>query len=166
MNELPLVLDTGVLASLAAATGSWDVLATFRRPIIVTQSVMRELRDSPPDSPGAGISLAPCMFVWEKEFEIPPWLLGALGEGEASVIALTLRRQWTEVGMDEFVGRSVAKTCRLRLTGSLGLLIRAKRRGYGVVLGDAIDKIRESGIWIAPDIEQAVLKLAKEKPRS
>jgi len=162
VSNTPLPLDTGVLITLAAATGSWRVLDALGCPIVVTQTVMDEIRNGPQGSPGADTPLADCMSVWNEELEISPWLLGVLDQGEASVIALALAQRWPEVAIDESVGRSVAKTSRLRLTGSLGLLIRAKRKGYPVTIAEAIARIRTAGIWIGADVEQAALRLAGE----
>jgi len=100
---------------------------------------------------------------WTNEIVIPPWLHGVLGKGEASVISLALEQGWPEVAIDEAVGRSVARTCRLYLTGSLGLLIRAKRQGYPLLLADAIMRIRAGGIWLGAEVEQTALQLAGEK---
>ncbi len=102
------------------------------------------------------------MSIWKNDSEISPWLLGVLDAGEASVIDLALTRNWPEVGIDEAVGRSVARTSRLRATGSLGLLIRAKRKGYAIAIRDAIAAIRLAGIWIGKDVEQAALRVAGE----
>lgn len=162
MSNTPLPLDTGVLITLVAATGSWSVLDALGCPIVVTQTVMDEIRSGPKGSPGVDTPLATCMSVWDEALEIAPWLLGVLDQGEASVIALALAQHWPEVAIDESVGRSVAKTSRLRLTGSLGLLIRAKRKGYPVIIAEAIARIRTAGIWIGADVEQAALRIAGE----
>lgn len=163
MSDAPLPLDTGVLIALSAATGSWDVLELLGRPIIVTPTVLNEVRNGPEGSPGVDAPIAGNMSVWNEEFEISPWLLGVLDEGEASVIALALARHWPEVGIDESVGRSVAKTSRLKVTGSLGLLIRAKRKGYRITIAESIARIRSAGIWIGEEVEQAALLAAKER---
>ncbi len=164
MNDIPLPLDTGVLITLAAATSSWDVLNVLDRPIVVTETVWNEVRQGPKASPGVNTPLASCMSLWKNDHEISPWLLGVLDKGEASVIALALTQNWPEVGIDEAVGRSVARTSRLRVTGSLGLLIQAKRKGYAITIRDAIATIRHAGIWIGIDVEQAALRVAGETP--
>ena len=162
VSDAPLPLDTGVLIALAAATGSWDVLDVLSRPVIVTPEVMNELRNGPKGSPGADTPLSRCMAVWDGNVEVSPWFLGVLDKGEASVIALALAEHWPEVGIDEAVGRSVARTSGLRLTGSLGLLIRVKKAGFPLTLVNVIPRIRAAGIWIGVDVEQAALKIAGE----
>jgi predicted nucleic acid-binding protein len=123
---------------------------------------MDELRSGSPGSPGSDTALAGCMAVWENRIAVPPYLLGVLDRGEASVIALALENRWPEVAIDESVGRSVAKTSGLRLTGSLGLLIRAKRAGCPIVVAGAISRLRGAGIWIGADVVRAALHAAGE----
>ena len=161
-ESAPLPLDTGVLITLAAAMGNWDFLVALECPIIVTPAVLNELRRGPADSPGAEAPMPPCMNVWTHGVAIPLWMRSALEEGEASVIALALEQGWPEVAIDEKAGRSVARTCQLRLTGSLGLLIRAKRKGYPLRMADAIARIRAADIWLGVDVERAALRLANE----
>lgn len=163
VNKPPLPLDTGVLIAIAAAAGSWDILATLQQPIVITQKVLQEIRRGRSGSPATDTPISICMTIWEETIQIPQWLTGVLDEGEASVIALALSEAWPEVGIDEAVGRSVAKTCGLRLTGSLGLLVRAKRNGYAITMRDAISRIRAAGIWIGKDVEHAALRIAGEK---
>jgi predicted nucleic acid-binding protein len=155
-------LDTGVLIALAAATGSWEVLNVLERQMAITPVVLDEVRRGAPDSPGVATPLPKCMQLWTQEQPAAPWLHNVLDPGEASVIALALERQWQEVAIDEAVGRSVAKTCQLRLTGSLGLLIRAKRMGYPGTLAEAISRIRSCGIWVGDKVRLAALKAAGE----
>lgn len=162
MSDASLPLDTGVLIALAAATGSWEVLNVLEQPMVVTQVVLDEVRCGAKDTPGATTPLPTCMRVWTNELAIPRWLESTLDPGEASVIALALERQWPEVAIDESVGRSVAKTCQLRLTGSLGLLIRAKKKGYPGTLAESISRIRSCGIWVGDAVRLSALKAAGE----
>ncbi len=161
-----LAVDTGVLITLAAAMGGWDVFGVLETPVSVPLAVWEELRRGSPDKPGAGTPLSPCMTIWSRDILVPPWLSATLDKGEASVIGLAMEQRWTEVAVDEAVGRSVARTCGLRLTGSLGILIRAKRKGYPVTLKKAIANIRAAGIWLGKEVENAALAAAEEKPDS
>ena len=161
-DPLALPVDAGVLIAIAAAMENWDFLDALERPIIVTPTVWNEIRRGPPGSPGAETPTPRCMRVWPDDVSIPAWLLSVLAEGEASVIALALERGWPEVAIDEKAGRSVARTCHLRLTGSLGLLIAAKRRGWPLRMSEAIARIRAANIWLGALVEQAALHAAGE----
>lgn len=52
-----------------------------------------------------------------------------LGAGEAGVLALALEQSDAVIIMDDEVGRKVARLLRLRMIGTLGLLLEAKRKG-------------------------------------
>lgn len=161
-SPFPLPLDASVLIAIAAATGSWDVLDVLDRPIILTSSVLGEVRRGAFGNPGVDTPVPGCMQIWDRTISIPAWLRNIVDEGEASVIALALEQHWPEVGIDEKVGRSTAKTCQLTLTGSLGLLVRAKRVGYLITLNDAIASMRSHGIWIGEEARRAALRAAGE----
>ena len=56
-------------------------------------------------------------------------LLPTLDRGEAEVITLALERQTRLVLIDELTGRKVAESLNLNVSGSVGILIRAKQMG-------------------------------------
>ncbi len=157
-----ITVDTGVLITIAAATDGWDIFDFLGVPIVITPVVWREVRQGGVGRPGVNTILRPSMEIWAGEINIPVWLNNVLDAGEASVITLALEQNWREVAIDEATGRSVARICGLRLTGSLGLLIRAKREGYAIILADAVNKIRAAGIWISKEVEESALKAAGE----
>ncbi len=161
VSDRCLAIDTGVLTALAAATGGWEVLDSIDRNIFLTPSVLAEVRRGE-DKIGARCALATCMQVWPTDPNVPSWLSGVLDRGEATVIALSLEQKWPEVAIDEVAARSVARLCDLKLTGSLGLLIRAKRAGYSVTIQSAVQRLRDSGIWIGDDLALAAMIAAGE----
>ena len=60
-----------------------------------------------------------------------------------------------------FRARHVARCCGLRLTGSLGLLIKAIRHGAPINLSDAINQMRAAGVWISDSLAAEALRLAQ-----
>jgi len=91
-----------------------------------------------------------------------PFLLNALDKGEASVIQLAVNKGITTVCIDEVAGRRIARLLNLKLTGSLGILIRAKKEGFPVIILDCIKKMREKGIFISGELENRALMLSGE----
>jgi predicted nucleic acid-binding protein len=45
----------------------------------------------------------------------------------------------------------------LTLTGSIGVLIKAKRRGYAISIPQVLDRMREHGIWLSEDVVRFAL---------
>lgn len=77
--------------------------------------------------------------------------------GEASVIQTALNLSLPLVCIDEVVGRRTARPCGLSLTGSLGILLKARQLGFSVDLPHAIENMHRHGIWLSPALIEVVL---------
>ena len=66
-----------------------------------------------------------------------------LDGGEAEAIALALQVKAGRVLLDEREGRRVAKSLGLKVTGVLGILLRARREGKLSSLRNAMDELRK-----------------------
>lgn len=64
--------------------------------------------------------------------------------------------------IDEPAGRRVARLHGLRLTGSLGVLLRAKREGHLPALRPVLMQMTMQGIHLHPHLIDSTLKLANE----
>jgi predicted nucleic acid-binding protein len=60
------------------------------------------------------------------------------------------------------VGRRIARLHGLTVTGSLGVLIRAKQQGAQIRLRTAIERMRLQGIWLSEALEKECLRIAGE----
>lgn len=83
------------------------------------------------------------------------------GEAEAIVLA-------TEIGadliiLDEKIGRFHAKHADLKVTGTLGVLIKAKQQGLISELKPLLFELVEKDVWINEKLIKAVLKLVGEE---
>jgi predicted nucleic acid-binding protein len=63
--------------------------------------------------------------------------------GEAAVIQLALNEGIQTVCIDEVQGRRIARLSNLSLTGSIGILIRAKKEDYSFSMPDAIERMKK-----------------------
>ncbi len=111
--------------------------------IVVPLEVVEEIRAGGPIAPGTqelfGI---PNLALQTGYAEIPAYLANALDRGEAAVIATALSKGIPLVCIDETVGRRVARLAGLNLTGSIGILIKAKRQGFPLDMHAAIQRMR------------------------
>jgi predicted nucleic acid-binding protein len=89
-------------------------------------------------------------------------LLYELERGEAEVIVLAMERSIKQVLIDEKIARLQAKVFDLDVVGTLGLLLKAKKKGLVEKLKPLIDSIVEGGYWIKEDLVEAILKEAEE----
>lgn len=89
-------------------------------------------------------------------------LVNDLGPGETQVLLLALELREAVVILDDGLARWVAETLNLRLTGTLGLLLDAKRAGLVPAVAPLLDQLQALRFRIAPSTHAAVLKLAGE----
>jgi predicted nucleic acid-binding protein len=87
-----------------------------------------------------------------------------LGLGELEVMALALECSDAVVILDDRQARLVAHALGLRLTGTLGLLLDAKRAGLIPAVGPVLDQLQRLGFRVAGHTRAAVLSLAGETP--
>lgn len=157
-----LVINTGPVLALVAA-GHLEVLRKLFARIVVPHEVAQEIEA------GGRTQFA------REEFRAASWLdkratatvlspllQSTLDPGEAAVIALATSEQIVTVAIDEAVGRRIGRLHGLSVTGSLGILIQAKRQGLPILLRPAIAAMRQHGIWLSEVLEQECLRAAGE----
>jgi predicted nucleic acid-binding protein len=89
-------------------------------------------------------------------------LLLHVDKGEASAIALALENPGCSVILDERKGRNLAVALGLNVTGTLGLLVKAKLQGLIPSVRPWLMRFQEAGFRCAEDVQQALLHAAGE----
>ncbi|UCC86700.1 MAG: DUF3368 domain-containing protein [Anaerolineales bacterium] len=90
-------------------------------------------------------------------------LVTDLGPGETQVLMLALEAPEAVVVLDDALARQVAEALNLKFTGTLGLLIDAKRAGLVSAVGPLLDQLQALRFHLAIHTRIAVLKLAGEE---
>ena len=83
-----------------------------------------------------------------------------IGESESIVLCDELKGNMLII--DERKGRAVAKSMAIDLTGTLGILLRAKEQGIINKIKPLLDKMIEKDIRISAKLYEDILKMAKE----
>jgi predicted nucleic acid-binding protein len=83
-----------------------------------------------------------------------------LGAGERAAIAVARRSDLVLV--DDALARRHAKLLGLTITGTLGVLLRAKQAGVVPAVSPVIEQLERLGFRLAPETRTAVVKLAGE----
>jgi hypothetical protein len=91
-------------------------------------------------------------------------LVTDLGAGEKEVLALALETPDSVCILDDALARQVANALHLRVTGTLGILIDAKRAGIVSAVRPLIDQLQSLGFRLAPRTRAAVLTITGESP--
>jgi predicted nucleic acid-binding protein len=86
-----------------------------------------------------------------------------LDRGEAEVIVLAREIEADLVIIDEEIGRSYARHFGLALTGTLGILLKAKQNGLVPEVRPLLEVLVSKGVWIDRHLLDHVLTLAGEK---
>ena len=143
--------------------GLLDLLRRLGNPVIVPTAVVQELTEGRK----VGVSLPELTEVsWISVIRsasagVLP-LVTDLGPGEAEVLALGLERRDAVLVLDDAVARRTAHMLQLRHTGTLGLLLDAKRAGYIPSVTALVDRLQELGFRVAPNTRSLILGLAGE----
>lgn len=89
-------------------------------------------------------------------------LVTDLGPGETEVLMLALESRELVAVLDDALARRVAETLGLQFTGTLGLLLDAKRAGLVSEIAPLLDQLDALRFRLAVHTRRAVLKLAGE----
>lgn len=153
-----LVTNTTPLLALTAATDSLDVLRFLYKRVVVPYEVAQEIEVGGKRSFGVAVfAQAAWLDVQTRPVTLPQFLQNSLDLGEASVIQTAIDMSVPLVCIDEVVGRRVARLCGLSVTGSLGLMVKARQLGYDISLDDAIRRMRAHGIWLSDSVVRFAL---------
>nr|AGS52677.1 hypothetical protein [uncultured bacterium contig00064] len=85
-----------------------------------------------------------------------------LDKGESEAIALALEKAADYLLVDEKKGRKTATENRIKVIGSLGVLIMAKRKGLIKLIKPSLDLLRNSSTRISNFLYDQALKIAGE----
>ncbi len=158
-----IVINTGPLLAIIAGLGNLKILNALYKRVVVPFEVCQEIMAG--GSMGFGISefiKADFLVKYDQSTIIQPYLLNSLDLGESSVIQTALTEKISTVCIDEALGRRFARLNGLQLTGSLGLLIRAKREGHHISLRDTISQMRACGVWLSESVTNLAISQAGE----
>ncbi len=155
MSNTPksIVINTAPLLALIAAWGGLQPLQPLYRRVLVPWEVGEEIRRG--GVAGFGIAEFEAADFLQRQaapLNITAFLRNSLDLGEAAVIQLALNEGIDTVCIDETAGRRVARLHELKLTGSVGILVRAKQSGQIFSMREAIARMQAQGIRLSETV--------------
>jgi hypothetical protein len=142
--------------------GRLEWLREFYGSVVVPEAVAMELDAG--RRLGADVPDVRAMS-WITVHAVPPHSVdfsGDIHRGEAEVLSLARRSPDALVIIDDGPARSHARELALKITGTLGVLLRAKREGLVAAVAPLLERLEEEGFHIAPATRGEVLRLAGE----
>jgi predicted nucleic acid-binding protein len=158
-----IVINTAPLISLVAALGDLTILQSLYNQVLVPYEVCQEILTG--GASGFGVTefeAANWLQKRQTPVNISPLLRNTLDLGEAAVIQLAINQNIQTVCIDETAGRRVARLSSLSVTGTIGILLRAKREGYPVSLQQSVERMLTRGIRLSATVITFALEQAGE----
>ena len=136
------IVDTSALIALEKID-LLDILCKLYTNIILPEAVISEF----------GIPPIKCYSVMKVESSLVTLLVNDLnlGKGEAEVIGLA-KETGMKVIMDDLKARKAAETLALRLTGTIGILLKAEKSGFIPSAYTKAKELKDRGFYISDEI--------------
>ena len=159
-----VISDTSPISNLATI-GQIDLLRQIYGEVIIPEMVYQEIINGGVTEPA---TLAVQSLEWIKtgsvnNLNLVRNLQGKLDPGEAEAIVLALELNAELLIVDERKGRKQATSLGLKITGTLGVLFRAKQLGLILSVKPLLDELINSGFWVSSEIYQQALALVGEE---
>ncbi|MCL4497463.1 MAG: DUF3368 domain-containing protein [Deltaproteobacteria bacterium] len=154
------VADSSSLIALSICN-HLNLLDMFFDKVIVPEAVYDELTSG--NKPESG-RLKDYLLDKVSKKDINKYLINdtRLGKGELEAIALCKAINADFLIIDDKVARKAAVINNIKITGSLGVLLFAKKKGYIKTLSPCIESLKRSNIRISESLIQKVLQEANE----
>lgn len=78
--------------------------------------------------------------------------------GEASTIALAVETDDIVIILDDLKARKLAQKLNLKITGTIGVLVKTRKRNIITSTQEVLNKLRNEGFRISDEIEKEFLK--------
>ena len=155
VNSTPLIILCGI--------GRLDILKILYQEITIPPAVFREVT-AKDDSVCAQLKTSgEWIHVEEiKDHSEKKMYKAKLHDGEVEVMILAQEQKAELVILDDNAAKKTAKYLGLTVTGTLGVLIKAKRLGIIESVRPLLAELRKNGFYVSDSVEQMVLQQAGE----
>lgn len=153
MHDIIVIADTSCLIALSKID-ALDLLRKIYLEIVITEEITHEFSE-----------ILPSWIKTEKvkNQKYLQLLNNSLDIGEASAIALALDFDNVLLILDDLKGRKEAVKLGFKITGTLGVLFKAKKMGLIPELKPFIENLKTVGFRISNVIEEELLKNCREE---
>ena len=146
----PAIADSTCLIGLERI-GKLDLLKFLFEPILIPPKVQEEF----------GVTVEWLNVQTPSNQMLVNALKFVVDEGEAEAIALALENDWRLI-VDDRKARTWAKRLGIKVIGTAGILVRAKRAGLVPSVKPLLESLKQTGFHLSPDLVTEVLRLVGE----
>jgi predicted nucleic acid-binding protein len=148
-----------------AKIGQLELLHNFFGNILIPQAVFDEcVIEGYEHEDAILIAQAKWLFIESVTNHHLVKLLNAdLDKGESEAITLSLEQSADLLLLDDGDARNKAKLYGIQHTGTIGILLRAKKVGKIDSLQTELDKLKDTGVWLNPNLYEKLLQEVGEK---
>ena len=148
-----VIVDTSCLIVLENIE-SLFILERMYGTVFVTPTIQREFGKELP-------SFAEIKSAQNRKYEA--LLRSVVDPGEASAIALCLEVDEPLLILDDRKARTIAREAGIPLTGTIGVIVKAKETGIVSAVSPLLERLSESGFWMSDELRSHVSKLSGEQ---
>jgi len=147
-----IISDTSCFIILSKI-GELTLLKSLFGQIITTPEIAREFGEDLPD----------WVIIHQVKDQYRQQLLEMqIDKGESSAIALALELPNSTIILDDYKARKIAERLGIKITGTIGIIIKAKQIGIIPSIKPILNKIKTTDFRLTPEIELFALKEAGE----
>ncbi|HYX24503.1 MAG TPA: DUF3368 domain-containing protein [Thermoanaerobaculia bacterium] len=157
MGESRFVVNASPLIFLSQIK-ALSILSRLAREVIVPVSVQAEVRSVRKSHPSFTEVEIPEWVRIEPDLPLPEEISGwDLGAGESQVLAHACRVPDCEVVLDDLQARRCARGLGLTMTGTLGVILRAKEQGVIPAARPLIEELIRKRMYLSRSLAEEAL---------
>jgi predicted nucleic acid-binding protein len=131
--------------------------------IVVPDAVVAELEEG--EMVGEDVpKVAEYNWIKVKKTAIPAFIkmIPDLGRGEAEVLALGCEEVEPLLIIDDALARKIAKLQAFKITGTAGVLLKAKEKGFFKEIKPILNQLKRIGFYLTGELIAEILKISGE----
>ena len=155
-----VIVNTTPLIALADI-GQLDLLRNLYTEVMIPSAVNSEIISEPARTLVSAADWIKIKSIGVKAQKSS--FSSRLHSGEIEVILLAQENEADLLIMDDNAAKKTAKFLGFTVTGTMGVLLRAKREGLITEVKPLPERLIEDGLFVSPTVQNYVLKQAGEK---
>ena len=155
VNSTPLIILCGI--------GKLHILKEMYQEIYIPPAVFQEVTAKEDSACQQIRSAEDWIHIEEiKDLSEKKMYKAKLHDGEVEVMILAQERNADLVILDDNAAKKTAKYLGLTVTGTLGVLVKAKHQGIIEEVRPLLSEMRQNGFYVSKTVESMVLEQAGE----